>query len=85
MVTGGVAEEQIVIRGKMRGHLKASHVILSSGSEIEADVEQMTLTVELGAKLTGSVRSMASALPECVNVGDDAVVLNTEGALRLFI
>jgi cytoskeletal protein CcmA (bactofilin family) len=82
-VNGDVFADHVVIRGKLHGHLKASYVVLSNGSEIEADVEQLTLTVEPGAKFTGSVRSMAREL-SAFQVVDPETVMPAPDVAKLF-
>ena len=42
-VVGDVYAEKILVRGQVRGHLQANHVILSNGCDVEATIEQKSL------------------------------------------
>ena len=55
-VTGMVAGQQVVVRGKGTGVVCANNVALQSSSEVQGDVHHMTFAIEQGALFEGRSR-----------------------------
>lgn len=55
-VEGEISGDEIIVRGRVTGPLRAYHVHLQSGSQVDGDVTSTTITVDGGACLNGSVR-----------------------------
>jgi cytoskeletal protein CcmA (bactofilin family) len=55
-VTGMVAGQQVVIRGKVSGVICAKAVALQAPSDVDGDIYHMSLTIEQGAMFDGSSR-----------------------------
>jgi cytoskeletal protein CcmA (bactofilin family) len=58
-VTGMVAGQQVVVRGKVSGVVCAKNVALQSSSEVQGDVHHMTFAIEQGALFEGRSRRAA--------------------------
>jgi cytoskeletal protein CcmA (bactofilin family) len=58
-VTGMVAGEQVVVRGKVSGSVCAKHVALQASSEVQGDVHHMSFAIEQGAIFEGRSRRAA--------------------------
>jgi cytoskeletal protein CcmA (bactofilin family) len=58
-VTGMVAGEQVVVRGKVSGVICAKSVALQSSSDVQGDVHHMTFAIEQGAVFEGRSRRAA--------------------------
>jgi cytoskeletal protein CcmA (bactofilin family) len=58
-VTGMVAGEQVVVRGKVSGTVCAKHVALQASSEVQGDVHHMSFAIEQGAVFEGRSRRAA--------------------------
>ena len=55
-VTGMVAGQQVMVRGKVSGVVCAKNVALQSSSEVQGDVHHMTFAIEQGALFEGRSR-----------------------------
>jgi cytoskeletal protein CcmA (bactofilin family) len=60
-VTGTVAAEQVTVRGKISGAIRAMTVMLEASSQVEGDIHHMSLTIEQGASFDGRCRRPADA------------------------
>jgi cytoskeletal protein CcmA (bactofilin family) len=58
-VTGMVAGEQVVVRGKVSGAICAKHVALQASSEVQGDIHHMSFAIEQGAIFEGRSRRAA--------------------------
>lgn len=59
-VTGVVAGQQVVVRGKVSGVVCAKTIALLSTSNVDGDIHHMSLTIEQGAQFDGRSRRAAS-------------------------
>jgi cytoskeletal protein CcmA (bactofilin family) len=55
-VTGMVAGQQVVVRGKVSGVVCAKNVALQSSSEVQGDIHHMSFAIEQGALFEGRSR-----------------------------
>jgi cytoskeletal protein CcmA (bactofilin family) len=60
-VTGTVAAEQVTVRGKIAGAIRAMTVVLQASAEVEGDIHHMSLVIEQGASFDGRCRRPADA------------------------
>jgi cytoskeletal protein CcmA (bactofilin family) len=67
-ITGAVAAEQIVVRGKITGTIRARTVILQETARVEGDIVYSLLALDEGARFEGSARRSPDPLH------DDAAV-----------
>src|SRR5215813_5565004 len=58
-VTGMVAGDQVVVRGKVSGAVCAKHVALQASSEVQGDIHHMSFAIEQGALFEGRSRRAA--------------------------
>jgi cytoskeletal protein CcmA (bactofilin family) len=58
-VTGMVAGQPVVIRGKVSGVVCAKNVAFQSSSEVQGDVHHMSFAIEQGARFEGRSRRAA--------------------------
>ena len=58
-VTGMVAGQQVVVRGKVSGVVCAKNVALQASSEVQGDVHHMSFAIEQGAMFEGRSRRAA--------------------------
>src|SRR6516165_2455240 len=58
-VTGMVAGDQVVVRGKVSGVVCAKSVMLQSSSEVQGDIHHMSFAIEQGALFEGRSRRAA--------------------------
>src|SRR5437762_3041347 len=59
-VTGMVAGQQVVVRGKVSGVVCAKNVALQASSEVQGDIHHMSLAIEQGASFEGRSRRAAT-------------------------
>ena len=60
-VTGTVAAEQVTVRGKISGAIRAVTVVLQAAAQVEGDIHHMSLAIEQGASFDGRCRRPADA------------------------
>jgi cytoskeletal protein CcmA (bactofilin family) len=60
-VTGTVAAEQVTVRGRISGAIRAVTVQLQSSSHVEGDIHHMSLAIEQGAAFDGRCRRPTDA------------------------
>jgi cytoskeletal protein CcmA (bactofilin family) len=58
-VTGTVAAERVIVRGKISGVIRGVTVTLQSSSKVEGDIHHMSLAIEQGAEFDGRCRRPA--------------------------
>jgi cytoskeletal protein CcmA (bactofilin family) len=58
-VTGMVAGEQVVVRGKVSGVVCAKNVALQASSDVQGDIHHMSFAIEQGAIFEGRSRRAA--------------------------
>ena len=58
-VTGMVAGQQVVVRGKVSGVVCAKNVALQATSEVRGDIHHMSFAIEQGAMFEGRSRRAA--------------------------
>ncbi|MBI2719186.1 MAG: polymer-forming cytoskeletal protein [Rhizobiales bacterium] len=56
LVEGEVSADEIVVRGRVVGPLRAYHVHLQNGAQVDGDVMNETIAIDSGAALNGAVR-----------------------------
>jgi cytoskeletal protein CcmA (bactofilin family) len=55
-ITGKIAADAVVVRGRVTGAIGANKVILAEGARVESDIFHKRLAIEEGAEFEGSVR-----------------------------
>jgi cytoskeletal protein CcmA (bactofilin family) len=60
-VTGTVAAERVIVRGRISGVIRAMTVALQSSARVEGDIHHMSLVIEEGAEFDGRCRRPADA------------------------
>ena len=55
-VTGTVAAERVIVRGRISGVIRGATVTLQSSSRVEGDIHHMSLAIEQGAEFDGRCR-----------------------------
>jgi len=60
-VTGTVAAERVIVRGRISGVIRAMTVALQSTARVEGDIHHMSLAIEQGAEFDGRCRRPANA------------------------
>ncbi|HEX5999297.1 MAG TPA: polymer-forming cytoskeletal protein [Hyphomicrobiaceae bacterium] len=55
-VTGTVAAERVIVRGKISGVIRGMAVALQSSARVEGDIHHMSLAIEQGAEFDGRCR-----------------------------
>jgi cytoskeletal protein CcmA (bactofilin family) len=55
-VTGTVAAERVIVRGKISGVIRGATVTLQSSSRVEGDIHHLSLAIEQGAEFDGRCR-----------------------------
>lgn len=63
-VTGVVIAEEVVIRGKMTGIIRATRVVLQETARVQSEIIYRTLAVEEGASFEGMIRSRPNPFEE---------------------
>jgi len=52
-VTGNITAEEVVVRGKVKGTIRANRVILQDNARVDSEIFHKTLAVEEGASFEG--------------------------------
>jgi cytoskeletal protein CcmA (bactofilin family) len=60
-MTGTVAAERVIVRGRISGVIRALTVALQSSARVEGDIHHMSLAIEQGAEFDGRRRRPADA------------------------
>ena len=60
-VTGTVAAERVIVRGRISGVIRAMTVALQPSARVEGDIHHMSLVIEQGAEFDGRCRRPADA------------------------
>jgi len=60
-VTGTVAAERVIVRGRISGVIRAVTVTLQASSRVEGDIHHLSLAIEQGAEFDGRCRRPADA------------------------
>jgi cytoskeletal protein CcmA (bactofilin family) len=55
-VSGSVTADEVIVRGRVKGVIRAQRVMLLDTARVESDIFHKTLTVETGACFEGEVR-----------------------------
>jgi cytoskeletal protein CcmA (bactofilin family) len=55
-VTGTVAAERVIVRGKISGVIRGTAVALQASARVEGDIHHMSLAIENGAEFDGRCR-----------------------------
>jgi cytoskeletal protein CcmA (bactofilin family) len=58
-VTGTVAAERVIVRGRISGVIRGATVALQASSRVEGDIHHMSLAIEQGAEFDGRCRRPA--------------------------
>jgi cytoskeletal protein CcmA (bactofilin family) len=58
-VTGTVAAQRVIVRGRISGVIRGTTVTLQSSSRVEGDIHHMSLAIEQGAEFDGRCRRPA--------------------------
>lgn len=61
-VIGSVVADKVIVRGGVKGEIKARSVRLESSARVEGDIVHESLSVEAGAKLSGRMTHSANPL-----------------------
>jgi cytoskeletal protein CcmA (bactofilin family) len=69
-VTGTVAAERVIVRGRTSGVIRAMTVALQASARVEGDIHHMSLAIEQGAEFDGRCRRPAN--PSELHVDLDA-------------
>jgi cytoskeletal protein CcmA (bactofilin family) len=59
MVTGTVAAEQVIVRGRVSGVIRGRMVTMQSTARVEGDIHHMSLSIEQGAEFEGRCKRPA--------------------------
>jgi cytoskeletal protein CcmA (bactofilin family) len=60
-VTGTVAAERVIVRGRVSGVIRGMTVALQASAKVEGDIHHMSLAIEQGAEFDGRCRRPADA------------------------
>jgi cytoskeletal protein CcmA (bactofilin family) len=71
-VTGTVAAERVIVRGKISGVIRGVTVTLQSSSRVEGDIHHLSLAIEQGAEFDGRCRRPADAAELNLNIEPSA-------------
>lgn len=64
VVYGDITAEEVIVRGRVIGPIRAVHIHIYSGAHIEGDVINQTLSIENGAHVDGKIRRVEDPLSE---------------------
>ena len=70
VVTGVIVAEEVVIRGKTTGIIRATRVLLQATARVESEIIYESLTVDEGASFEGIARPTANPLAEHFRLGE---------------
>src|SRR5215831_7817056 len=60
-VTGTVAAERVIVRGRSSGVIRAMTVALQASARVQGDIHHMSLAIEEGAEFDGTCRRPANS------------------------
>jgi cytoskeletal protein CcmA (bactofilin family) len=74
-VTGTVAAERVIVRGKISGVIRGMTVALQSSAKVEGDIHHISLAIEQGAEFDGRCRrpTDASELKLDLDIGNGQI------------
>ena len=68
-VTGGVAAEDVIVRGHLVGSIRGLRITLQAQSHVEGDIFAQSLAIEQGAYFEGKSRRSDNPLTEITTPG----------------
>lgn len=69
VVYGDITAEEVIVRGRVIGPIRALHIHIFAGAHIEGDVINQTLSIENGAHVDGKIRRVEDPLSEPLDEG----------------
>lgn len=67
VVYGDITAEEVIVRGRVIGPIRALHIHIYAGAHIEGDVINQTLSIENGAHVDGKIRRVEDPLSEPID------------------
>lgn len=80
-IKGGILADQAVIRGKIKGIIRAGNVRIESAARIEGDIYHSTLSLEEGAIFQGASRCRKD--PKSIDIGTERQVAELNKAAEM--
>ena len=77
MVTGNITAEEVVVRGKVTGTIRANRVILQDSAHVESEIFHKKLSIEEGACFEGTSRRRED--PLVAEMSDAKPMINGNG------
>ncbi len=71
VVYGDISAEEVIVRGRVIGPIRALHIHIYAGAHIEGDVINQTLSIENGAHVDGKIRRVEDPLSEPFDATQD--------------
>ena len=83
-VAGNITAEEVVVRGKVKGIIRASRVILQDTAQVDSEIWHKSLAIEEGATFEGTSRRREDPLsaesPDAGPINDNGAYDATEAA-----
>ena len=72
IVHGGVAGEEVIVRGRVIGNIHGLHIHIMSGAHVEGDIFNETISIENGAFIDGAIHRAENPLGNDDETGGDS-------------
>jgi cytoskeletal protein CcmA (bactofilin family) len=83
-VAGNITAEEVVVRGKVKGIIRASRVILQDTAQVDSEIWHKSLAIEEGATFEGTSRRredpLSAETPDAGRINDNGAYDATEAA-----
>lgn len=56
MIEGGIVAEEVIVRGKTKGTIKARRVRLEKSAHVDSEIAHESFSAEEGARITGALK-----------------------------
>jgi cytoskeletal protein CcmA (bactofilin family) len=76
-INGNIVADAVVVRGKVKGVIRADQVMLQDTARVESDIFHKTLVIEEGARVNGEIRRKEQPAPDPKPDSEPAAALTT--------
>ena len=66
-VDGSITAEEVIIKGKITGTIKAHKVVLDKNAKVKGDIQHDVISIEAGAVIEGSINQINKTVTELPN------------------
>ena len=78
-INGNIVADAVVVRGKVKGVIRADQVMLQDTARVESDIFHKSLLIEEGARVNGEIRRKEQPTPPDLKPDSEPAAASTTG------